>query len=85
MCRAAETSKLQVQVYFTEERRIDAIKRFKPLSAVRPRATGQANKFQQPAKRQESSGRKCHYCGSHHVPGRLSLLPQISMLRNPEN
>ncbi|GBN94349.1 Uncharacterized protein K02A2.6 [Araneus ventricosus] len=70
ICRAAETSKLQAQVYFTEERSIDAIKRFKPSPEVKPRATGQANKFRQPAKRQESSGRKCHYCGSHHVPGR---------------
>ncbi|GBM94432.1 Retrovirus-related Pol polyprotein from transposon 17.6 [Araneus ventricosus] len=70
MCRAAETSKLQVQVYFTEERNIDAIKRFKPSSEVKPRATGQPNKLRQPAKRQESSGRKCHYCRSHHVPGR---------------
>ncbi|GBN34992.1 hypothetical protein AVEN_206091-1 [Araneus ventricosus] len=69
MCCAAETSKLQVQVYFTEERCIDAIKRFKPSSEVKPRATGQANKFRQPAKRQESSRRKCQYCGSHHVPG----------------
>ncbi|GBO32961.1 hypothetical protein AVEN_172949-1 [Araneus ventricosus] len=45
MCRAAETSKLQAQVYFTEERSIDAIKRFKPLPEVKPRATGQANTF----------------------------------------
>ncbi|GBO14521.1 hypothetical protein AVEN_151928-1 [Araneus ventricosus] len=70
ICRAAETSKLQAQVYFTEERSIDAIKRFKPSLEVKLRATGQANKFRQPAKRQESSGRKCHYCWSHHVPGR---------------
>ncbi|GBN29403.1 hypothetical protein AVEN_174595-1 [Araneus ventricosus] len=70
MCRAAETSKLQAQVYFTEEQSIDAIKRFKPSPEVKPRATGQANKLRQPAKRQESSGRKCHYCGIHHVPGR---------------
>ncbi|GBM11903.1 Transposon Tf2-6 polyprotein [Araneus ventricosus] len=70
MCRAAETSKLQAQVYFTEERSIDAIKTFKPLPEVKPRDTGQANTFRQPAKRQESSGRKYHYCGSHHVPGR---------------
>ncbi|GBM85033.1 Transposon Tf2-6 polyprotein [Araneus ventricosus] len=70
MCRAAETSKLQAQVYFTEERSIDAIKRFKPSPEVKPRDTGQANKLRQPAKRQESIGRKCHYCGSHHVPGR---------------
>ncbi|GBL80181.1 hypothetical protein AVEN_29157-1 [Araneus ventricosus] len=69
MCRAAETSKLQAQVYFTEERSIDAIKRFKSSPEVKPRATVQANKLRQPAKRQ-SSGRKCHYCGSHHVPGR---------------
>ncbi|GBM77266.1 hypothetical protein AVEN_109492-1 [Araneus ventricosus] len=72
MCRAAETSKLQAQVYFMEERSIDAIKRFKPSLEVKPRPTGQANKFRQPAKRQENSGRKCHYCGSHHVPGRCS-------------
>ncbi|GBN78449.1 hypothetical protein AVEN_119238-1 [Araneus ventricosus] len=70
MCHAAETSKLQAQVYFTEERSIDAIKRFKPSSEVKPITTGQANKFRQPAKRQESSRRKCQYCGSHHVPGR---------------
>ncbi|GBM97787.1 Retrovirus-related Pol polyprotein from transposon 297 [Araneus ventricosus] len=70
MCHAAETSKLQAQVYFTEERSIDAIKRFKPSPEVKHRDTGQANKFRQPAKRQESSGRKCHYCGSHHVPDR---------------
>ncbi|GBM76307.1 hypothetical protein AVEN_166164-1 [Araneus ventricosus] len=70
MCSAAETSKLQAQVYFTEERSIDAIKRFKPSSEAKPKDTGQANKFRQPAKRQASNGRKCHYCGSHHVPGR---------------
>ncbi|GBL90203.1 hypothetical protein AVEN_130321-1 [Araneus ventricosus] len=69
MCRAAETSKLQAQFYFTEERSINAIKRFKPSPEVNPRATGQANKLRQPAKRQESSGRKWHYSGSHHVPG----------------
>ncbi|GBM11147.1 hypothetical protein AVEN_243018-1 [Araneus ventricosus] len=68
MCRAAETSKLQAQVYFTEERSIDAVKRFKPSPEVKPRATGKANKFRQPAKRQESSGRKCQCCGSRHVP-----------------
>ncbi|GBN18685.1 hypothetical protein AVEN_89423-2 [Araneus ventricosus] len=45
MCRAAETSKPQAQVYFTEERTIDAIKRFKPSPELKPRATGQANKF----------------------------------------
>ncbi|GBN18746.1 hypothetical protein AVEN_69944-1 [Araneus ventricosus] len=70
MCRAAEASKPQAQVYFTEERSIDAIKRFKPSPEVKPRATGQANKFRQSAKRQESSGGKCQYCGSRHVPGR---------------
>ncbi|GBO17273.1 hypothetical protein AVEN_74987-1 [Araneus ventricosus] len=70
MCRAAETSMLQTQVYFTEERSIDAIKRSKPSPDVKPIATGQANKFRQPAKRQESSGRKCRYCGRRHVPGR---------------
>ncbi|GBM61326.1 hypothetical protein AVEN_9595-1 [Araneus ventricosus] len=70
MCRAAETSKLQAQVYFTEERSIVAIKRFKPLLEVKPRVAGHANTFRQTAKRRESSGRKCHYCGSHHVPGR---------------
>ncbi|GBO25705.1 hypothetical protein AVEN_236733-1 [Araneus ventricosus] len=70
MCRAAETSKLQAEVYFTEERSIDAIKRFKPSPEVKPRDSGQANKFLQPAKRQESSRRKCQYCGRHHVPGR---------------
>ncbi|GBN44356.1 Retrovirus-related Pol polyprotein from transposon 412 [Araneus ventricosus] len=67
MCRAAETSKLQAQVYFTEERSIDAIKRSKTSSEVKPKATGKANKFRQPAKRQEIRGRKYHYCGSHHV------------------
>ncbi|GBM17594.1 hypothetical protein AVEN_80893-1 [Araneus ventricosus] len=45
MCRAVETSKLQAQVYFTEERSIDAIKRFKTSPEVKPRDTGQANKF----------------------------------------
>ncbi|GBM82551.1 hypothetical protein AVEN_29338-1 [Araneus ventricosus] len=70
MCHAAETSKLQSQVYFTEERSIDAIKRFKPSPEVKPRATGQVNKFRQPTKRQESSRRKCQYSGSYHVPGR---------------
>ncbi|GBN94698.1 hypothetical protein AVEN_270895-1 [Araneus ventricosus] len=45
MCRAAETSKLQAQVYLTKERSIDAIKRFKPLPEVKPRATGQAITF----------------------------------------
>ncbi|GBM50972.1 hypothetical protein AVEN_114621-1 [Araneus ventricosus] len=70
MCRAAETSKLQAQVYFTEERSTDAIKRFKPSLEVKPRDTGKANKFRQPAKRQESSRRKCQYCRSHHFPGR---------------
>ncbi|GBN15912.1 hypothetical protein AVEN_56352-1 [Araneus ventricosus] len=70
MCRAAQTSKLKAQVYFTEDRSMDAIKRFKPSLEVKPRDTGQANKFRQPAKRQESSRRKCQYCGSHHVPGR---------------
>ncbi|GBM86008.1 Uncharacterized protein K02A2.6 [Araneus ventricosus] len=70
MCRASETSKLQAQVYFTEERSIDAIKRFKLSPEVKPRAIGQANKLRQPAKREESSGRKCHYCGIYHVPGR---------------
>ncbi|GBM56925.1 hypothetical protein AVEN_168595-1 [Araneus ventricosus] len=44
MCRAAETSKLQAEVSFVEERSIDAIKRFKPSPEVKPRATGQANK-----------------------------------------
>ncbi|GBN89636.1 hypothetical protein AVEN_216387-1 [Araneus ventricosus] len=42
----------------------------KPSLEVKPRATGQANKLRQPAKRQESSRRKCQYCGSHHVPDR---------------
>ncbi|GBN53207.1 hypothetical protein AVEN_243902-1 [Araneus ventricosus] len=45
MCRAAETSKLQAQVYFTEKRCIDAIKRLKTSLEVKPRTTGQANKF----------------------------------------
>ncbi|GBM69983.1 hypothetical protein AVEN_207365-1 [Araneus ventricosus] len=70
ICLAAETFKLKAQVYFTEELNIGAIKRFKPSPEVKPRATGQANKFRQPAKRQESSGRKCQYCGSHNVPDR---------------
>ncbi|GBN30200.1 hypothetical protein AVEN_96108-1 [Araneus ventricosus] len=70
MSRVAEISKLQAQVYFTEERSIDGIKRFKPSLEVKPRDASQANKFRQPAKRQESSRRKCQYCGSHHVPGR---------------
>ncbi|GBO26224.1 Retrovirus-related Pol polyprotein from transposon 17.6 [Araneus ventricosus] len=70
MCRAAETSKLQAQVYFTEERSIDAIKRFKPSPEVKPRDTGQVNKLRQPAKRQKSSRRKCRYCGSRHIPDR---------------
>ncbi|GBM03010.1 hypothetical protein AVEN_14524-1 [Araneus ventricosus] len=37
---------------------------------MKPRDTSQANKLRQPAKRQEISGRKCQYCGSHHVPGK---------------
>ncbi|GBM88317.1 hypothetical protein AVEN_198147-1 [Araneus ventricosus] len=70
MCRATEPSTLQAQVYFTEERSIDGIKRFTPSPEVNPRAIGQANKFRQPTKRQESSGRNCQYCGSRHVPFR---------------
>ncbi|GBM00292.1 hypothetical protein AVEN_32639-1 [Araneus ventricosus] len=54
MCRTAETSKLQAQVYFTEEQSINAIKRLHPLPEVKPRATDQANKFRRPAKRQEA-------------------------------
>ncbi|GBN17144.1 hypothetical protein AVEN_198890-1 [Araneus ventricosus] len=50
MSRAAEISKLQAQVYFTEERSINVIKRFKPSLEVKPRDTSQANKFRQPAK-----------------------------------
>ncbi|GBM33035.1 hypothetical protein AVEN_263519-2-1, partial [Araneus ventricosus] len=69
LCRAAETSKLQDQVYFTEERSID-VERFKPSPEVKPKVTSQANKFRQPAKIQESIGRKCQYCGSRHVPDR---------------
>ncbi|GBN03030.1 hypothetical protein AVEN_181050-1 [Araneus ventricosus] len=45
-------------------------KRFKPSQEVKPRVTGQANKFRRPAQNQENSGRKCQYCGSRRVPGR---------------
>ncbi|GBL99470.1 hypothetical protein AVEN_68762-1 [Araneus ventricosus] len=70
MCRAAETYKLRAQVYFMEERSIDATKSFEPSPEMKPRATRQANKFRQPSKRQESSRRKCQYCGGRHVPDR---------------
>ncbi|GBN49652.1 Uncharacterized protein K02A2.6 [Araneus ventricosus] len=79
MCGAAETSELQAQVYFMEERSMEAIKMFKPSPEVKPRATGKANKFRQPAKRQESSRRKRHYCGSHHVLGRCPAYDSLKI------
>ncbi|GBM96338.1 Transposon Ty3-G Gag-Pol polyprotein [Araneus ventricosus] len=85
MCRAAETFKLQAQVCFTEQRSTVAIRRFKPSLEVRPRDTGQANKFRQPAKRQESSRRKCQYCGSHHVSGLTASADKLGLIRKSDN
>ncbi|GBN07512.1 hypothetical protein AVEN_252887-1 [Araneus ventricosus] len=39
LCGAAETSELQAQVYFTVERNIDVVKRFKPSPEVKPTVT----------------------------------------------
>ncbi|GBM81168.1 hypothetical protein AVEN_205873-1 [Araneus ventricosus] len=65
MCRSAESSFI-----LQKSKVLYAIKRFKLWPEVKPRVTGQANKLRRLAKCQETSGKKCQYCGCSHVPGR---------------